>query len=197
MNTQRTYLFLTAGLALVTGALSVLALISLSGTPSPLGPIGLKLSWGEDEQARRILEASTAPAALARAEIHARRASQLSPYDNRPRLRLAYIAVKRDGRLGPTGQKLLATSYDLVPFDVGVAGWRTRFALENWAMLMPEDRMAVRKEAFAFERSGSRTANIRNELLAVSDSRGRVAANLWLRSMSAPAPRKPALSQDN
>ena len=197
MMTQRIFLAIAIALAVVTLALGVLALQSLSGAPSPLGPVRLELAAGEDEQARRILEASTRPAALAQAEKHAQRALQLSPYSNEARLRLAYISVQRDHAFGSRAQKLLATSYDLTPFDLPVAAWRTRFALENWPMLMPADRLAARKEAFAFNSAGSRTANIRETLMSVSAPNGRLAAGLCLRSMSAPAPRKVAATDND
>lgn len=194
MTPQRSSLVVAIGLVLATTGLSVLALQALSGAPPRLGPVALEMAAGEDLQTWRILKASPRPADLIQAERHARRALQLAPFNNQARLRLAYISTQREQAFGPQAQKLLATSYVLIPFDLSVAGWRTRFALENWAMLLPEDRLAARKEAFAFHRAGSRTANIRGALTLVSSPNGRLAAGLWLRSMSAPAPRKAALS---
>lgn len=192
MTPQRISLAGAIGLVVITLGLSALALQSLSGAPSPLGPVRLEMAAGEDTQTWRILAASPGPAALAQAERHARRALQLAPYNNQARLRLAYISTQRERTFGPQAQKLLAASYVLIPFDINVAAWRTHFALENWSMLLPEDRLAARKEAFAFNRSGSRTANIRSTLALISNPNGRLAAGLWLRSMSAPAPRKAA-----
>lgn len=192
MTPQRISLVVAIGLVVTTTGLSALALQSLSGAPSRLGPVRLDMAAGEDLQTWRILKASPGPAELAQAERHARRALQLAPFNNQARLRLAYISTQRERAFGPQAQKLLATSYVLIPFDLSIAASRTRFALDNWPMLLPEDRLAARKEAFAFNRSGSRTANIRNTLTLVSNPNGRLAAGLWLRSMSAPAPTKAA-----
>ena len=192
MTPQRTSLVLAIGLVTITLTLSGLALQALSGKPSPLGPMRLEMAAGEDLQTWRILKTSPRPADLVLAERHARRALQLAPFNNQARLRLAYISTQRNRTFGPQAHKLLSTSYVLIPFDLTVAAWRTRFALDNWAMLLPEDRLATRKEAFAFNRSGSRTANIRGALSSISNPNGRLAAGLWLRSMSAPAPQKAA-----
>lgn len=192
MTSQRIALVVASGLVATTLTLSVLALQALSGSPSRLGPVRLEMAPGEDKQAWRILKASPTPADLVRAERHARRALQLAPFNNQARLRLAYISTQRDDHFGPVAQKHLAMSYVLIPFDLNVAAWRTRFALENWPRLLPEDRLAARKEAFVFNRAGSRTANIRDTLSSISNPNGRLAAGLWLRSMSAPAPQKAA-----
>jgi hypothetical protein len=166
-------------------ALSGAALAALSGWPAPpfSGP-ALGFSEPHDRRAFDLLSGDQTPAALAGAEAEAKRALALSPYNNAARLRLMYIDAQRRGSLGPAGLQHLARSYDLVPLDYSVAAWRVGYALEHWSQLTPEVRAAVQNEALAFGRTDSRDANVRAVLGRIRNPEGRIAAALWLRTLT-------------
>ena len=172
-----------ASLAASGAALSLAGLVVLN-TGATVGepPFAIGLSQGLDEAAYRRLLDSPSVAELDWAAAKSRQALAVAPYENGPRLRLAYIETLRHGRLTPEGVQLFAQSYDLVPLDPNVAAWRIGFGLEHWASLTPDARRAVYEEAKAFHQLRSRDVDVRRVLRGVRSSSGRLAAALWLSS---------------
>jgi hypothetical protein len=170
----------------LTLAASVGAMVVLNtGARIGVGPLIFGFADGYDGAAFRMTQ-SAAPSseALARAEVKARRAQALSPYDNTARLRLAYIDTLRHGALFPKGVALYIQSYELLPYDQDVAAWRIRFGLEHWASLSPEARIALHEEVMTFAKVGSRDPDLRTLLASIRDPSGRLAAALWLPTLA-------------
>ncbi|MCR5879517.1 hypothetical protein [Phenylobacterium sp. J367] len=90
------------------------------------------------------------------------------------------IDVMEHGRLTPTGARLFAESYDLIPYDDDVAAWRIRFGLENWAQLSPGARQAMWREVQAWSTVDRRATAMQEILMSISNPDGRFAAGLWL-----------------
>lgn len=171
------------GLAIATALLSFGGLIVLNtGTTVGVPPFVLGLSQGHDEAAYRRLLGSPSAADLDWAEAKSREALAVAPYENGPRLRLAYVETLRHGRLTPAGVEYFAQSYDLLPLDPNVGAWRIGFGLEHWESLTPEARRAVYEEARAFYRLRAREVGVERVLRSVRNPSGRLAAALWLHS---------------
>lgn len=182
MSAQRTTATL-ASLAAGTALLGLAGLMVLNtGATVGAPPISVALSQGYDEAAYRRLLKAPSPADLDWAAAKSRQALAVAPYENNPRLRLAYVETLRHGRLTPEGARLFSQSYDLLPLDPNVAAWRMGFGLEHWESLTPDARRAVYEEARAFHRLGSRDVDVRQVLRGVRNPSGRLAAALWLSS---------------
>lgn len=169
-----------AGLTLLASLASLAALVSEVG---PLMSIrGIGLAAPHDAKAFALLS-SHGPSRRAEGEQEARRALDLSPYDNTARLRLAYAYSLS----GPPEDQLaiteLAKSYDLVQFDYTVAAWRIQFGLNNWDRLDPDLRHSVYGEAMAFGHAHSQDVNVIKVLQSIRDPQGRLAAALWLHAL--------------
>lgn len=172
-----------AVLAATAATLSLGGLVVLNtGATVGAPPFAIGLSQGHDEAAYRRLLGMPSAADLNWASSKARQALAVAPYENGPRLRLAYIETLRHGRLTPAGVQLFTQSYDLLPLDPNVAAWRIGFGLENWESLTPEARRAVYEEARAFYQLRSRDVDVRRVLNSVHNPSGRLAAALWLHS---------------
>jgi len=175
-------------LAALAGATALLGLGGLvvlnTGATVGLGSFVLGLSQGHDESAYRRLLSSPSAADLDWAEAKSREALAVAPYENNPRLRLAYIETLRHGHLTPGGVRLFVQSYDLLPFDANVAAWRIGFGLEHWENLTPDARRAVYDEARTFYRLGAREVHVERVLRSVRNPSGRLAAALWLHSFN-------------
>jgi hypothetical protein len=171
------------GFAVLTGALAVLAWVSLQfGPPRLAGMDILPLAAGFDHQASRLM--SSSPAALDAARTASLRAFTLSPYDTSAALRLAYIDVLQNGRLTAAGAAHLTKSYQRVPLDQAVALWRIRFALENWSSIDPATRVLVRGEFDALLSTGLHRRALLNMLAQVGSSSGRWVASFWASRIS-------------
>lgn len=171
------------GLAAATALLSLGGLAVLNtGATVGVPPLALGLSQGHDEAAYRRLLGSPSAADLDWAEGKSREALAVAPYENGPRLRLAYVETLRRGRLTPVGVQYFAQSYDLLPLDPNVGAWRIGFGLEHWESLTPEARRAVYEEARAFYRLGASDVGVERVLRSVRNPAGRLAAALWLHS---------------
>lgn len=167
------------GFAVLTGALAVLAWVSLQFGPPRVGGMDiLPLAAGFDHQASRLMKSSS-PAALDAARAASLRAFALSPYDTSAALRLAYIDVLQNGRLTAAGAAQLTKSYQRVPLDQAVALWRLRFALENWSSIDPATRVLVRREFDALLSTGLHRRALLNMLAQVESSSGRLVARFW------------------
>ncbi|HVI33727.1 hypothetical protein [Phenylobacterium sp.] len=187
--TERGTTAILATLAAAGGLLSLGGLVVLN-TGATLGPPPLTLgfSQGYDEAAYRRVLGSPSAADVDWAERKSREALAVAPYENSPRLRLAYIDFLRHGRLTPAGVQLFSQSYDLLPVDPNIAAWRIGFGLEHWEHLTPDARRAVYEEARAFHRLRSRDVNVPRVLASVRNPSGRLAAALWISSFDRHSP---------
>ena len=170
---------MTGGLVAATLVSATLVLSSLNVATPQAQPL-VELSASQDDLARLILERSQDPASLNKAEALVRSALDQSPFNNTARMRLIYIKTKRDKRVSAETERLLGQSYDLAPYDVTVARWRTAFALNHWASLTPDTKAAVSAEVSGFATVSSQAFDVRATLKTVGDPVGRVVATLWL-----------------
>lgn len=172
-----------AGLAGLTLLASLAALAALLSETGPLMALrGVGLAAPHDAKAFDLLSSGRS-SLRPEAQQEARRALDLSPYDNTARLSLAYAYSLG----GPPQEQLaiteLAKSYDLMQFDYTAAAWRIQFGLNNWGRLDPDLRGSVYAEAMAFGRAHSRYVDVPRALQAIHDPQGRLAAALWLHAL--------------
>lgn len=152
-----------------------------------LGPARYALADGFERSALRALTYQAPPLSYFTAENQSRQALELSPANNMPRIRLAYLDWVSKGVFTPAAHAALDQSYVLAPYDHEARSWRIRLALENWAELSPELRASVQREVLAFGRV--RTNQTAAILRSVESPEGRLQAALWLREL----PGKPSL----
>jgi hypothetical protein len=89
------------------------------------------------------------PPDLDTAERRTWEALQRSPARAEAWARLAYIDLRRDGRLGPQGESALALSYEVEPYaSEELRHWRVEFVLTHWEVIGPEVRDAALREAY-------------------------------------------------
>jgi O-antigen ligase len=177
---------LQGGLATGVGIVAIAAWLALQcGGALRIGPAEiLPLAAGFDRRASHLVETSSSPAALDAAEIASARALSLAPYDTSAALRLAYIDLRRNGRLTAAGEDRLRKSYDRVPLDQGVALWRIRFALESWSEVKPATRALVRREFEALLSTGRHRRALLNMLAEVRSPAGKMIARFWVSRVS-------------
>lgn len=181
--TAERFVAMLGGLAAATALLGLGGLVVLNtGATVGARPFVLGLSQGHDEAAYRRLLAAPSAADLDWAEAKSREALAVAPYENNPRLRLAYIDARRHGRLTQAGVQFFVQSYELLPLDPNVGAWRIAFGLEHWEDLTPDARRAVYEEARAFYRLRARDVGVERVLRSVRNPSGRLAAALWLHS---------------
>ncbi|MCI3132725.1 hypothetical protein [Phenylobacterium aquaticum] len=149
-------------------------------TASGRAPIALKFDTTEDGQARLAVNRALRTHDYSPARALAHSALSLNAYNTNARLRLAYIDFREHGRLTAQGERDLAQSYDLAPYDPFAASWRVKFALDHWGDLSPATRKAAHAEALAFLQVGSQVANMRNTLSSIRSGEGQLIAALWL-----------------
>ena len=143
-------------------------------------PVLFVFDTSEDGQAKTAVNLALKTKDYAKAKQLDRSALSISAYNTYARLRLADIDVKEHGTLTALGERELALSYDLAPYDPFAASWRVRFALDHWGDLSPSTRNAVHTEAVAFVKSGSGVADMRNTLTSVRSEEGQMLAAIWL-----------------
>lgn len=173
-----------AALALVGAIASGVGIYELSRMAAPpRRPFLVTFDLSADAQARTSIIANKKTKAFNEARALANSAIRESAYNNVSRLRLVYIDATEHGRPTAEGLKFLQQSYDLAPYDPHSASWRTLFVLEHWGDMTPAIRAAAQREALAFMKVGSKTADIRSTLKRVRNPEGRVASTLWLMSL--------------
>lgn len=168
---SKTVLIATAALATSTAIACIAGLTSIV-----TGDFGF--SYVLERSAAESLATGVSATSLAAAEARSRAALRVSPYENLARAQLVYIDTLRQGHVGPQGARTLQQSYDLIPYDWQLAGWRIKFGLENWSELAPETRLAIKDEAVAFGRAWTRDPDIRGILSSIRDPSGALAAAL-------------------
>jgi len=184
MTPARTKIVAIAALCATTAVASLVGLISVNtGASVGTGPFAVGSTDGYENRAYNLLVDSPSPAAIDEAEVLAKKALAVSPYDNTARLRLVYIASLRQGALSPRAVELFVQSYDLLPTDQNVAAWRIRFALEHWTELSPQARALVHDEVVTFADAGSVDPPVRQILGSIRNPSGRLAAALWLHGL--------------
>ena len=170
-------------LACAALALSIGGLVALNtGLGFGLPPLGFGLALGYDDAAYRRTSHRPSKADLLAAAALSRRAVRIAPYQSAARMRLALIDTLLNGRLTKQGQAELARSYDLVPIDPDIAGWRIRFSLEHWESLPAETRQDVYEEAKTFTEVHSAGLDVPHLLSSVRNPSGSLAGALWMRS---------------
>lgn len=162
----------------IAAGIGIYELGRIASPPRP--PFIVTFGISSDAQARASIIANKKTKTFNEARALANAAIRESAYNNVSRLRLVYIDATEHGRPTAEGLKLLQQSYDLAPYDVHSASWRTLFVLEYWDNMTPAIRAAAQREAIAFMKVGSKTADIRNTLKRVQNPEGRVAATLWM-----------------
>ena len=172
-------------IALALGALGIsgagLGLYELSRETSEARPAALFVfDTSEDGQAKAEVNRGLKTHNYAKAKKLGASALSIAAYNTNARLRLAYIDFREHGRLTSVGERELALSYDLAPYDPFAASWRVKFALEHWGDLSPATRNAVHTEAVAFLKSGSQVADMRSTLSSIRSDDGRMVAAIWL-----------------
>ena len=174
------------GLAALPAAMIGLCLAAYQGLSQgevvSAGPITFSLAEGHEARAVHVLSRARGLNSLRIAREESQASLALSPYNNMPRLRLAYLDWVETGRLTPAARQALITSYDLAAYDHEASEWRIRLALENWASVPAQTRAAVHAEAISYGRT-LRRGRIVSLLRSIQDPDGQLRAALWLREL--------------
>lgn len=149
-------------------------------TAAPRPAVLFVFDTSEDGQAKAAVNLALQTHDYTKAKQLGASALSIAAYNTNARLRLAYIDFREHGHLTAVGERQLALSYDLAPYDPFAASWRVKFALEHWGDLSPATRNAVHTEAVAFLKSGSQVADMQNALSSIRSDDGRMVAAIWL-----------------